>query len=119
MKRILLLCLCIALFMVGCNNSENTATESQEIVINLPQDDKVNGYRNDDYVNSDKINWSDLTPSEKVDTENLYCGNKNSKKLHKKNCTAVAKIKEENKVFYKSREEYINHGYSICQICNP
>ncbi len=119
MKKILLLFVLIILILSGCANSGNTMPQKEAVKINLPQDDKVNGYRNEDYISSDKISWDDITIGDKISTENLYCGNKNSKKLHKISCGALKNTKEENKVYYNTKEEYINLGYSPCQICKP
>ena len=85
----------------------------------MPEDNLVNGYRTEDNVNSDKISWDDIALSDKVNTENLYCGNKNSKKFHLKTCNSLKNTKAENKVFYRTKEQYIENGYIPCQICNP
>lgn len=46
--------------------------------------------------------------------------NTGSKKFHKSDCTAVEKIKEENKKNYiGTRESLIDNGYSPCKQCNP
>lgn len=51
--------------------------------------------------------------------ENVYIGNKSSKKFHYPWCTSVAEMKESNKVTLRSREEAIRSGYTPCKICNP
>ena len=48
-----------------------------------------------------------------------YFGNKNSKKFHKASCSALKNTKEENKVFYKTKDEFIKYNYSPCKMCNP
>lgn len=51
--------------------------------------------------------------------EAVYIGNKNSKKFHRMDCEGAARMKEENKVSFKSREEALRNGYSPCSLCNP
>ncbi len=50
-----------------------------------------------------------------------YVINKNSKKMHYKNCSFVDRMKEENKtVVQLSKQElsnYLNSGYSFCSSC--
>ncbi|MBO8159597.1 thermonuclease family protein [Thermosyntropha sp.] len=53
------------------------------------------------------------------DKEQVYIGNKNSKKFHLPSCEGVAKMKEENKVQFESRDEAVDAGYAPCSLCNP
>lgn len=46
-----------------------------------------------------------------------YIGNKKSKKFHLPTCTGLPK--ESNRVFFESREEALEEGYTPCSICNP
>ena len=49
-----------------------------------------------------------------------YILNTSSKKFHLSECSAVNKIKDENKeVSTKTRDELIAEGYSACKQCNP
>ena len=49
-----------------------------------------------------------------------YIGNKNTKKLHDPNCSAVLKMKEESKVYLNcTRDAAIKDGYRPCGRCNP
>ena len=49
-----------------------------------------------------------------------YILNTNSKKFHLSECSAVNKIKDENKeVSTKTRDELIAEGYAACKQCNP
>ena len=118
MKKILLLCLSIIIVLFGCTDIDNSS-QKEEVVINKPNDEKVNGYRDDDYLSSDKIGWDDITFSDKINTAGLYWGNKNSKKLHLTTCQSTAKTKDENKVYYNTKEEFLNRGYTPCKICEP
>lgn len=52
-------------------------------------------------------------------TSNSYVGNSNSGKFHAPGCGDVGKMKPSNKVFFSSREEAINSGYTPCGHCHP
>lgn len=52
--------------------------------------------------------------------EVTYVLNKNTKKFHLPSCKSVSEMKESNKVlFYGTRDEAIEEGYSPCGRCNP
>jgi beta-lactamase superfamily II metal-dependent hydrolase len=46
-----------------------------------------------------------------------YIGNKNSKKFHLPSCKSLPQ--PQNQVYFKTRDEAINQGYSPCGNCNP
>lgn len=117
MKKLFFTIICIAVVLCGCGTANSD--EHQKVTINMPEDNSVNDYRTEDKVNPDNIGWDDLAVSDKINTDNLYCGNKNSKKYHFKSCTALNNTKDENKVFYKTKEQYLENGFTPCQICNP
>ena len=49
-----------------------------------------------------------------------YIGNRNTKKLHDPNCSAVLQMKEESKVYLNcTRDAAIKDGYRPCGRCNP
>lgn len=48
-----------------------------------------------------------------------YIGNANSGKFHVQDCTAAKKMSEANKVFFESRDDATNQGYTPCKMCNP
>ena len=48
-----------------------------------------------------------------------YVGNINSRIFHKSTCPSVKKMKDKNKVYYSSREEFIQRGYKPCDNCHP
>ena len=128
MKRITSIIL-IMLLLCGCaasHNSDNTESHAQ-ITINLPTDNTVNGYRQKSAqsVMPSIIAAEDVKPgtSEQGATNpNItaeYIGNSNSRVFHKTSCGSANTMKEENKVFFKNREEAINTGYSPCKRCKP
>ena len=128
MKRITSIIL-IMLLLCGCaasRNSDNTESHAQ-ITINLPTDNTVNGYRE----NKSASEMPRIIAAEDVKTGSLeqsaanpnnsaeYIGNSNSRVFHKTSCGSANTMKEENKVFFKNREEAINTGYSPCKRCKP
>ena len=136
MKKLLiiLLILLIPLSLVGC--SSGTETESRaEIVINMPTDNTVNGYRTEsvvkdekDTIPTNKVGVESKKPSANSSTESKppivtepvqYCANINSKTFHKTDCGSAKNLKEENKYITSNREELINDGYTPCKKCNP
>lgn len=48
-----------------------------------------------------------------------YIASAQSDKFHKPRCRAAKKINSENAIYFGSREEAINAGYSPCGICKP
>lgn len=48
-----------------------------------------------------------------------YVGSKSSLKFHRLDCPWAKKISEENRIYFKSREEAIKHGYTPCKVCKP
>lgn len=49
--------------------------------------------------------------------EGEYIGNINSKKLHVPSCSSLPK--EENRIYFRTKEAAINEGYTACSRCNP
>ncbi len=118
MKKILILMLCFISIICfsGCNNQ--STPDKTKVTINLPKDNTVNGYRNEQQKMPDKINAQTILPN--TDTQSIsYCGNKNSKKFHKISCSSLNNTKDENKVYFKSRENYLEKGYTACKKCDP
>ena len=125
MRKILVLILCLSFIFlfIGCKNNE-VESNREAVVINLPKDSSVNGYRtekpsnNDDIISAeDAIVVKDFTVVN--ETEGEYCVNKNSKVFHKPTCSSVSKMKDENKVLIKTKSEAVSKGYTACKVCNP
>ena len=59
--------------------------------------------------------------TEKVNPEtSSFVLNVRSKKFHKSDCSAVAKMKAKNRLdTIDTRDNIINQGYQPCKICNP
>lgn len=58
-------------------------------------------------------------PSQSIETEISYIGNKNSKKFHLSSCDGVKNMDSKNKITFSSREDAIENGYTPCKTCNP
>lgn len=117
MKRVIILVLA-ALLLFTFSGCEEKQTESRpDVVINMPVDDSVNGYRvsRPESSSSEKAESTD----ESLPTETKYCANINSKVFHKITCSSVPKMKEENKAFFLNRSILIDEGYTPCQRCKP
>ena len=125
MKRILLL-LAMPFILCSCNSAkENT---NSPVTINLPKDNTVNGYRTEDAKTTSNSSMPNIIKAEEItvissftqnSTSKNYCGNKNSKVFHSSSCGSVASTKDENKVYFLSRQEFISQGYKPCGRCNP
>lgn len=150
MKRILLIvCSFVLLIFMSACQSRTSDSVKQEVSINLPLDNSVNGYRESERINTpDKLSPEELdkiveeilknednakeeipqnetvqeetVSSAVTDTVSLsYCGNKNSKVFHTDNCGSVKSMLESNKVYFSTRDEFIQNGYTPCKRCNP
>ncbi len=131
MKQVLILVL-TALLLCGCTANQQ-ALSKEDIVFNVPTDATVNGYltgsalEEEAYSQSsgmpDVINPEDTVVASAASTVSAtagdYCGNTNSKVFHSADCTSVSNMKESNKIYFKTREEFIANGYSPCGRCNP
>lgn len=124
MKRKLLALLIIPVILCGCNTSNVKNNNSHaEITVNYPTDDTVNGYRPGgsgsmpDEISADSTVPTKPKPNETAAT--AYIGNSNSKKFHTPDCSSAKKLKDENRVSFKSREEAVSEGYKPCGRCKP
>lgn len=118
MKKIFTIIFCLSILITGCK-SQNKTTEKTEVTINLPQDNTVNGYYKEGTDMPETIPKDEATVPKYETVTVSFCGNKGTNKFHKLNCNSVSKIKEENKEYFATREEFIKNGYSPCKICNP
>ena len=70
-----------------------------------------------DEIPADSIVPAKPKPNETAPT--AYIGNSNSKKFHTPDCLYAKKLKDENKVSFKTRDEAVNEGYKPCGKCKP
>lgn len=80
----------------------------------------------DEYVVSEPVAQGqalfEKEPAEEISEpieESNYIGNINSMKFHEKDCSSVEAMKDENKMYFTSRQESIDKGFEPCQRCNP
>lgn len=52
-----------------------------------------------------------------AESNNIYVGNKTTKKLHLSTCKSAKKLTEDNKVYFSNVSDA--KGYTKCKICNP
>lgn len=48
-----------------------------------------------------------------------YWGSKKSDKFHYPSCQWAMKIKPENKIVFKTKEDALKAGYIPCKVCKP
>lgn len=121
MRKLLLLILTLNLIVCcGCNSADTVS--KSDVVINMPTDNTVNGYRTEIIETEPQVTVSKNETTVNSKTENTviqYCGNTNSKKFHLPDCGSVETIKEENRLYLSNRAELISLGYEPCKKCNP
>lgn len=134
MKKLfsVILIFCFTLSFSGCSantdNNSNSPTK-EKVVINLPSDNSVNGYRikepqKDDTLSMpDQIKQDDTNITSGISSTDsksyTYCGNKNSKVFHTISCGSLTDMKDKNKVFSSDRNSLISQGYHPCNRCKP
>ena len=128
-KAIIVFFILLTMFlMTSCGENENTTQSiADEVIINLPKDNTVNGYRKESF-NSNNDSMPDIISTDDVTVGNVdsntnnnskdFCGNKNSKVFHKSNCGSVTSMSEHNK-YYADRSTLISEGYKPCGKCKP
>ncbi len=123
---IAIVALCIALYVKSIQpadiNRESVKVSVNGIELNeeYGSDDAISN--TDDSGMPNIIQAEDTTILHNNNTQTVtknYCGNKNSKVFHTTDCSFSAKTKDENKVYFSSREEFISNGYRACSKCNP
>lgn len=68
------------------------------------------------YSDGENVTFSSGRNEEKT-AENIYVGNKNSKKFHRADCASLPS--EKNSVYFNTKDEAIEKGYSPCGGCRP
>ena len=129
MKRITALII-IMLLICGCsdyNTAQNTDSHEQ-ITVNFPTDNTVNGYRTGSEVESnsempDAISGDETKPAAPSETSPSitaeYIGNSNSHIFHKPDCSSAKNMNKSNRVTFSSRDKAVSQGYTPCKRCNP
>ena len=103
----------VCILLCSCQ-SEDTFSKTP-VIINLPADNTVNGYK---LPSIESSSGTDST-TEKPDTNIQYCANIKSKTFHLTSCSGVKNMKEENKYFISDRNSLIEDGFKPCGTCKP
>lgn len=134
MRKLLSIFLCIiSLFLLSACGENKTEQTHKDVVINLPEDDTVNGYRTEksdtdynDIISADEVGIdnsanknSSQNETQNSNSKGSYCANKNSGVFHKIDCGSVSKMKESNKAYFKDRNTAVSNGYKPCGNCEP
>lgn len=113
-------------FIVKRNSLELTRTNDKTYTDTNPPSEvityRVMAYKGTDIGSSTQVVFDNSKPKEtppEPEKEVQYIGNSNTKKFHYPSCRSVKDIKDSNKVYFYSRDEAINAGYSPCGICKP
>lgn len=102
-------------FAAGCTsddqNQDNTNTQINQTQNNSQNDDQTNDQDDD----------QNLEDNEQTNTQTTapYVGNINTKKFHRSTCRYVDQMKDSNKIYFNTRQEAIDAGYTPCKVCNP
>ncbi len=79
----------------------------------------TSAYKDESKLEKTPVSKGYNIPETKAVTENKYVCSVNSNIFHYPNCKWAEKIKEENKRWFKSRQEALDKGYTPCKVCNP
>lgn len=121
-----LIILLITISLCGCADI-GTSSEPQ-IVINMPTDNMVNGYRISSQAETDQSNPANMdtssdtpsvTKSKPNTVDTYYCASISGSKFHIPTCGSAKNIKEENLITAPDRQKFIDDGYEPCRRCNP
>ena len=107
---------------INLYDSDDYLIDSQNVTLSTDSGNQTFGeFDISDYSSSGTVGSSSggSTTTYHSGTSNSYVGNKNTGKFHAPGCDSVDKMKPSNKVYFSSRDEAINRGYSPCQRCYP
>lgn len=99
-------------FIVGCDGGPIYDISYPKPVVVEPDEDTrytINGYK-------DNLSTGSIS-SEDDENDVKLVGNKNTKKLHKADCSYVKNLKEENIAIFDTENEATSSGYVKCSRC--
>lgn len=67
-------------------------------------------------INLDSL-WSSVIPEDRGNSDWIYVASKESDKYHLKNCRWAENISEKNIIYFRSRQDAAEAGYSPCGTC--
>lgn len=121
----------LIILSIHLNSIAPKTVERNSVTVNVDGTELTSGYDTYKEYSEDKtapdsngmpnyIKAEDTAVIDNTETlSNNYCGNKNSKIYHLPGCSSIKKTKEENKVYFKTKDECINNGYKPCSRCKP
>lgn len=90
--------------------SENAVTTAEPDDVQSGEESVSVDVADSDYAGTDEI-------SGVSENESSYIGNSNSHKFHEPSCSYLPA--EQNRVYFSTRDEAVNEGYTPCKRCNP
>ncbi len=112
-KRIWVILLSLFLILL-CSCNESDTVSRKEIEVLLPDGSLANGNSLPDTIDGNSV----IVETEKPALD-YYVGNNSSKKFHSADCSHAEKIKDANKVYFSSYDEFLKNGFTPCKSCNP
>ncbi|MBQ8573119.1 MAG: MBL fold metallo-hydrolase [Ruminococcus sp.] len=94
-------------------------TDMSSTIVALSDGETITFCSGDEVLGEVAVNTQSETQSASSEAAYNYVGNKNSKVFHSLNCSSVENTKEKNKVYFNTREDAADNGYSPCKACNP
>ncbi len=114
MKKFILLILCFScLLFSACSNNGTDTVSRKEIEVLMPNGTTASGEL------PETIDQSSVGVETQRPTSKNYVGSKTTKKYHRSSCSYAEKIKAENKVYFSTKNDFLNSGYSPCKSCKP
>ena len=111
---IILLMFSVLIVFVGCNETKVEENLSGEVIIKMPTDNTINGYRKPSISGGNIISSKTQTS-----VPLMYYANTSSKKFHKNTCRYASSTDNSKLYITENRNELILQGYSPCKICEP
>ena len=76
-------------------------------------------YTDESRLQKQPVKMGTAIPDREATVAQGYVASKNSTAFHTPDCKWEQRIKEENKIWFKTREEALKKGYTPCKVCKP
>ena len=113
MKKLLILSLCL-LTLSACTADKENNSSRKEIEVFLPNGSIAEGEKMPGAISDESVTVESQKP-----VVYHYVGSTTTNKFHLTGCVWAEKIKDENKVYMSSYNEFIENGFTPCKSCNP
>ncbi len=94
-------------------------TDISSTVVALSDGETITFRSGDEVLGEFSANTQTQTQPTATEAVYSYVGNKNSKVFHSSDCSSVENTKDKNKVYFNTRDDAVNKGYTPCKACNP